>query len=88
MSGANAQAPSRRPTTYRLDGRDYPSMGNLDFDSLSGLQVDANTVEFTLKRAGRAIGRTRRAVSKDGRTLTISHVLTTRTAFKLRHSRV
>src|SRR5437762_10338139 len=26
--------------TYHLDGKDYPSMGNLDFDSLSGMQID------------------------------------------------
>jgi hypothetical protein len=62
--------------TYNLDGKDYPSMGNLDFDSLSGVQVDANTAEFTLKRAGKPIGKIRREVSKDGQTLTINYVLT------------
>jgi hypothetical protein len=62
--------------TYQLDGKDYPSMGNLDFDSLSGVQVDTSTAEFTLKRAGKPIGKIRRAVSKDGRTLTINYVLT------------
>lgn len=62
--------------TYQLDGKDYPSMGNLDFDSLSGVQLDTNTAEFTLKRAGKPVGKIRRAVSKDGRTLTINYVLT------------
>lgn len=62
--------------TYHVDGKDYPSMGNLDFDSLSGLQVDANTAEFTLKRSGKPIGKIRREVSKDGQTLTINYVLT------------
>jgi len=61
--------------TYRLNGKDYPSMGNLDFDSLSGMQIDTNTAEFTLKRAGKAVGTIRRTVSKDGQTLTMNFVL-------------
>jgi hypothetical protein len=63
-------------TTYQLNGNDYPSMGNPDFDSLSGMQVDASTAEFTLKRAGKPVGKIHRAVSKDGRTLTINFVIT------------
>lgn len=62
--------------TYHLDGKDYPSMGNLDFDSLSGVQIDKSTAEFTLRRAGKEVGKIRRAVSNDGRTLTINYVLT------------
>jgi hypothetical protein len=59
--------------TYKLNGKDYPSMGNPDFDSLSGMQIDTNTVEFTLKRAGEPVGKIRRTVSKDGQTLTINY---------------
>jgi len=62
--------------TYKLNGKDYPSMGNSDFDSLSGMQIDTSTVEFTLKRAGNPVGKIRRTVSKDGQTLTINFVLT------------
>jgi len=62
--------------TYKLNGKDYPSMGNSDFDSLSGMQIDTNTVEFTLKRAGKPVGKIRRTVSEDGHTLTINFVLT------------
>jgi hypothetical protein len=51
-------------------------MGNPDFDSLSGTQIDTNTVEFTLKKGGKQIGKIRRAVSNDGRTLTINYVIT------------
>jgi hypothetical protein len=61
--------------TYKLNGKDYPSMGNPDFDSLSGMQIDTNTVEFTLKRAGKEVGKIRRAVSNDGQTLTINFVI-------------
>jgi hypothetical protein len=63
-------------TTYRLNGKDYPSMGNPDFDSLSGMQIDTNTTEFTLKRAGKPVGKIRRTVSKDGQTLTVNFVIT------------
>jgi hypothetical protein len=63
-------------TTYSIDGKDYPSLGNPDFDSLSGMQVDTNTTEFTLKRAGKPVGTIRRTVSKDGQTLTLNFVIT------------
>jgi hypothetical protein len=62
--------------TYQLNGKDHPSMGNPDFDSLSGMQIDTNSAEFTLRRAGKPVGKIRRAVSKDGRTLTINLVIT------------
>jgi len=64
-------------TTYQLDNKDYPVMGNPDFDSLSAQQVDANTAQFTLKRAGKAVGTTSRTVSKDGKTLTSKMKVTT-----------
>ena len=67
---------TKTQATYKLDGKDYPSMGNPDFDSLSGEQIDTNTVEFTLKKGGKQIGKIRRAVSKDGQVLTINYVIT------------
>jgi hypothetical protein len=62
--------------TYQLNGTDHPSMGNPDFDNLSGMQIDTNTAEFTLKRAGKPVGKIRRTVSKDDQTLTINLVIT------------
>jgi hypothetical protein len=62
-------------TTYRVDGKDYPTSGNPDFDSLSGTRIDPNTTEFTLKRAGNPVGTIRRTVSKDGQTLTLNFVI-------------
>jgi hypothetical protein len=61
--------------TYKLDGKDFKSVGNFDFDSLSGMQIDPNTAEFTLKRAGNPVGTIRRTVSEDRQTLTINFVL-------------
>jgi hypothetical protein len=57
-------------TTYHLDGRDYPVTGSADYDSLSAKQIDRNTAEFTLSKAGKVVGTTRRTVSNDGKTLT------------------
>jgi hypothetical protein len=67
---------TKTQTTYHIDGKDYPSVGNPDFDSLSGMQIDTNTTEFTLKRAGKPVGTIRRTVSKDGQTLTLNFVIT------------
>jgi hypothetical protein len=73
--GADGEETSTQ-TTYRVDGRDYPSSGNPDFDSLSGTQIDTNTAEFILKRAGKPAGTLRRTISKDGQTLTLNFVIT------------
>jgi hypothetical protein len=70
-------------TTYQVDGKDYPSMGNPDFDSLSGLRIDTNTTEFTLKRVGKPVGTIRRTVSKDGQTLTFNFVITNASGVQL-----
>ena len=48
----------------QVDGTDYPSMGNPDLDSLSGIQIDTNTTEFTLKKSGKPVGTIRRTVSR------------------------
>jgi hypothetical protein len=47
-----------------------------DYDALSEKQIDANTAEITLKKAGKAVGTTRRTVSKDGKTLTATAGIT------------
>jgi hypothetical protein len=57
-------------TTYQFDGKDYPVTGAAEYDSLSAKQIDSNTAEFTLMKAGKTVGTTRRTVSKDGKTLT------------------
>jgi hypothetical protein len=66
-----------------LDGKDYPVTGVPDYDSLSGKQINPSTAEFSLKRAGNAVGTTRRTVSKDGKTLTATSKVTNATGEKL-----
>jgi hypothetical protein len=73
--GADGKTTSSK-TTYHLDGKDYPVTGNAVFDSLAGKQTDANTVDFTLSKAGKAVGTLNRAVSKDGKTLTVTTEVT------------
>ena len=63
-------------TTFKYDGKDYPVTGSPDFDALSVKRVDANTVDSTQKRMGKAVGTTKRTVSKDGKTLTLVSKLT------------
>ena len=57
-------------STYQLDGKDYPITGSPNYDTISGNRC-SNTANFTLKKAGKAVATTSRAVSKDGRTLTL-----------------
>ena len=63
-------------TSYKYDGKDYPVTGSPDFDALSVKRVDANTVDSTQKRMSKAVGTTKRTVSKDGKTLTLVSKLT------------
>ena len=63
-------------TTFKYDGKDYPVTGSPDFDALSVKRVDANTIDSTQKRMGKAVGTTKRTVSKDGKTLTLVSKLT------------
>jgi hypothetical protein len=59
-------------TTYKYDGKDYPVTGAAEFDAISAKRIDANTVETTEKRMGKEVGFARRAVSSDGKTLTLN----------------
>ena len=52
-----------------FDGKDYPTLGG-DPRVVLMRRVDANTVEQTFKRNGKATAQSRLVVSKDGKTLT------------------
>ncbi len=58
-------------STFKTDGKDYPITGTPNFDTLSLKQVDSNTVESEQKLGGKVIGKTKRTVSSDGKTLTL-----------------
>lgn len=59
------------PANY--DGKDYPVSGSRDVDAVALSRMDDFTSAATLKHAGKEIGVARRAVSPDGKSMTISY---------------
>ena len=53
-------------------GDQVPISGSPDADMIALKSVDADTAEASLFHAGRAIGRVRRVISRDGQTMTIT----------------
>ena len=58
------------PANY--DGKEYPVSGSPDTDGISMTRVDEYTAESVLIHAGKPIGTTKRVVSRDGQTMTIT----------------
>jgi hypothetical protein len=56
----------------RFDGKDYPITGNADVDTIALTRVDEWTFDATMKRRGTVMTTVRNAVSKDGRTMTVT----------------
>ena len=59
------------PSIYVFDGQDY-GIPYTPF-SFTNRRIDANTTERVIKNGANAMVTTRRVVSKDGKTLTITH---------------
>jgi hypothetical protein len=64
--------PTSRQLTLNYDGKDRPATGSLDLDALSLKRIDAFTAEFTLKKTGKVVATGTRAISKDGKVMTIA----------------
>ncbi len=63
--------------TYKLNGQDYPSMGNPDFDeSFRDADRYQHRRIHVETQPGKPVGKIRRKVSENGQTLTINFVLT------------
>jgi hypothetical protein len=58
--------------TANYDGKDYPVTGNPNWDAITLKRIDAYTVEFTRKKAGKVVGTGTSVISKDGKTRTIT----------------
>ena len=54
----------------KYDGKDYPQTGNPAADMVSVKKINANTIESTNKKGGKAILVNRSTVSADGKTRT------------------
>ena len=50
----------------------HPVTGNPDVDATSLKRIDANTVEFTRKKAGKVVSTATVVISKDGKTRTVT----------------
>ena len=59
-------------STYAYDGKDYAVTSSPDYDTQAVKRVDRSTVTAELKKAGKVVQRTRRTVSPDGKTLTLT----------------
>ena len=65
-------SPVSYQSTYKYDGKDYPVTGTSLIDTLSVERVNASTVRFTGKKAGKVVETGTRKVSADGKVLTVS----------------
>jgi hypothetical protein len=54
------------------DGKDYPVRYDEGYDTVSLKRIDANTVECTYKKNGTVVSTSRRTVSPDGSSLTVT----------------
>jgi len=54
----------------KFDGKDYPTTGNPNGDTVSVKRIDASTLESTTKKGGQATVTITSTVSKDGKTRT------------------
>src|SRR5262245_46384178 len=64
--------PTATEFTAMFDGKDHPVTGNADYDATMMKRVDSHTIEFTRKKAGKAVQTATSAVSKDGKTRTVT----------------
>ena len=73
LKGIDAEGkPTLVQWTGKYDGKDYQITGSPDFDAISLKHVDAVTAKATLKKGGKVVQTTKRVVSKDGKTLTLT----------------
>ena len=67
-----ANNPIAADYTVSYDGKDMPVKGSPSYDMTSAKRVDANTTELTRKKAGKVVQTSRRVISADGKTMTIT----------------
>jgi hypothetical protein len=56
----------------KYDGKDYAYTGSPDVDTLAYTKIDANTLDWVTKKAGKIVGSGKSVVSKDGKTRTVT----------------
>jgi len=64
--------PTASQWTVAYDGKEHPETGSPDADSLLVKRIDSYTTEFTEKKAGKVVTTGTRAISRDGKVMTIT----------------
>jgi hypothetical protein len=89
---ARGVGPDGKPTlvqyTARYDGKDYPITGSAGGDHISLRRIDDLTTQSTEKRDGKITIVATRIVSRDGKTLTVTHKGTAPSGQTLNHTMV
>lgn len=75
--------PTHNEWTGKFDGKDYPAVGDPNYDSRSYKKVDAHTLSMTLKKGGTEVGNGKIAVSADGKSRTVSTTIKTEAGKKV-----
>ena len=68
----NATGTINTEYTATFDGKDHPVKGNPDWDTTALKRVDARTIEFTRKKAGKIVQTARSVVAADGKSRTVT----------------
>jgi len=56
----------------KFDGKDYPTSGSPNIDTISVKRVDAYTLEFTQKKNGKVVAVNQNVISRDGKVITLT----------------
>jgi hypothetical protein len=59
-------------STTKYDGKDYPVVGNPNYDTVAITEVDPNTHTAVYKKAGKLYSNAKIVVSNDGKTMTVT----------------
>ena len=64
--------PTSTDYTVVYDKKDVPVKGPAAYDSVSASRIDPNTTQFTRKKGGKEVQTATRAISSDGKTMTVT----------------
>jgi hypothetical protein len=64
--------PTTTEFTAAFDGKDHAVRGNVDWNAIVAKRIDANTIEYVRKKDGKLVQTAISAVSKDGKTRTVT----------------
>src|SRR5216684_121393 len=73
IDGVDAQGkPTHNEWTGKFDGKDYPVTGDPNSDTRAVKEIDAHTLELTVKKGGRVTMSGKNVVAPDGKSRTLT----------------